>query len=361
MVGRERERRRLRDAFEQAVSDRSCQLFTVLGLAGVGKSRLVQELLDELAGRALVVRGRCLPYGEGITYWPLAEAVKEAVGLDDGSSPEEALALLTKALGEGPGAELAAHRVADTIGLVEVAGGVEEPFAAVRELFASLARTRPLVVVFDDIHWGEATFLDLVEYLADGVRDVPILIVCLARPELLELRTGWGGGKPNGTTALLEPLSGDECAVLIRNLVGRAGLATEVEARIADAAEGNPLFVEEMLSMLIDDGLLIRERGRWSANGDISAVRMPPTIQALLAARLDQLDDNERAVIERAAVVGKVFYEGAVFDLAPANLRPAVPDLACLSRTQGPDPARSADPWRADPSLPPPTDSRCGL
>ena len=165
------------------------------------------------------------------------------------------------------------------------------------------------------------------------MRDVPILIVCLARPELLELRMGWGGGKPNGTTALLEPLSGDECAVLIRNLVGRAGLATEVEARIADAAEGNPLFVEEMLSMLIDDGLLIRDRGRWSATGDISAVRVPPTIQALLAARLDQLDDNERAVIERAAVVGKVFYEGAVFDLAPANLRPAVPDaLASLVR-----------------------------
>ena len=333
MVGRERERRRLRDAFEQAVGDRSCQLFTVLGLAGVGKSRLVQELLDELAGRALVARGRCLPYGEGITYWPLAEAVKEVVGLDDGSSPEDALASLAKALGEGPGAELGAHRVADTIGLVEVAGGVEEPFAGVRELFASLARTRPLVVVFDDIHWGEATFLDLVEYLADGMRDVPILIVCLARPELLELRMGWGGGKPNATTALLEPLSGDECAVLIRNLVGGARLATEIEARIADAAEGNPLFVEEMLSMLIDDGLLIRDGGRWSATADISAVRVPPTIQALLAARLDQLDDNERAVIERAAVVGKVFYEGAVVDLTPANLRPAVPEaLASLGR-----------------------------
>ena len=159
--------------------------------------------------------------------------------------------------------------MADTIGLVEVAGGVEEPFAAVRELFASLARTRPLVVVFDDIHWGEATFLDLVEYLAEGMRDAPILIVCLARPELLELRMGWGGGKPNGTTASLEPLSGDECAVLIRNLVGRAELATEVAARIADAAEGNPLFVEEMLSMLIDDGLLIRDRGRWTATGDV--------------------------------------------------------------------------------------------
>ena len=149
----------------------------------------------------------------------------------------------------------------------EAVEGVEERFAAVRQLFTSLARARPLLVVFDDIHWGEATFLDLVEHLADWVRDVPILIVCLARPELLDLRPGWGGGKLNATTALLEPLSDGECAVLIRNLVGRAGLAQEVEARIAAAAEGNPLFVEEMLSMLIDDGLLVEANGRWAATG----------------------------------------------------------------------------------------------
>ena len=343
MVGRERERRRMRDAFEQAVSDRSCQLFTVLGLAGVGKSRLVQELLGDLDDRALVARGRCLPYGEGITYWPLAEAVRELVGLDDNESTEEALARLTQALGEGVDAERNAQRVADTIGLVEAAGRVDERFDAVKELFATLARTRPLVVVFDDIHWGEATFLDLVEHLADSVRDVPILLVCLARPELLELRPGWGGGKLNATTTLLEPLSDVECGALIRNLVGRAGLAEEVEVKIAGASAGNPLFVEEMLSMLIDDHLLVRENGRWTAHGDISAVRVPPTIQALLAARLDQLDGSERAVIERAAVGGKVFYEGAVADLAPAGLVAAVPDaLASLTRKDLIRPERSS-------------------
>ena len=174
------------------------------------------------------------------------------------------------------------------------------------------------MLVFDDIHWGEARFLDLVEHLADWVREAPILLVCLARPELLNVRPSWGGGKLNATVALLEPLSDEECSELIENLVGRAELVRGVRARIAEAAEGNPLFVEEMLSMLIDDGLLVREDGRWTAAGDISTVRVPPTIQALLAARLDQLDRSERAVIERASVVGKVFQEGAVAELSSA-------------------------------------------
>ena len=172
MVGRERERRRLNDAFEQAMGGRSCQLFTVLGLAGVGKSRLVQEFLDGIAGQAVVARGRCLPYGEGITYWPLLEAVNEAVGLDDTDPPDEARAKLLGALGEEPEAELIAHRVAEMIGLAEVARGAEEGLVAVRELFEALARHQPLVLVFDDIHWGEARFLDLVEHLADWVRQV---------------------------------------------------------------------------------------------------------------------------------------------------------------------------------------------
>jgi predicted ATPase/DNA-binding SARP family transcriptional activator len=326
MVGRERERRRLYDAFEQAVGDRSCQLFTVLGPAGVGKSRLVQEFLDGIAGQAVVARGRCLPYGEGITYWPLLEAVNEAVGLEDTDPPDEARAKLLGALGTEPGAELVAHRVAEMVGLAEVTTGAEEGFVAVRQLFEALARVQPLVLVFDDIHWGEARFLDLVEHLADWVREAPVQLVCLARPELLSVRPSWGGGKLNATVALLEPLSDEECSQLIENLVGRAELVRGVRTRIAEAAEGNPLFVEEMLSMLIDDGLLVREGGRWTAARDISTVRVPPTIQALLAARLDQLDGSERAVIERASVVGKVFQEGAVAELSSPVVLPTVAD-----------------------------------
>jgi DNA-binding SARP family transcriptional activator/tetratricopeptide (TPR) repeat protein len=304
MVGRVRERRRLHDAFEQAVGDGSCQLFTVLGLAGVGKSRLVDEFLSDLADAALVARGRCLPYGEGISYWPVREAVKEAVCLDDADSPEEAQAKLEAALGDEQAAPLAAQRVAEMVGLAQATLSFEEGFSAVRTLFETLARSRPLVLVFDDIHWGESTFLGLVEHLADWSRDVPILLICLARPELLDVRPGWGGGKLNATSILLEPLSEAESVELIQNLAG-IGVEESMRRRIVQAAEGNPLFVEEMLALALEDGRPTDELG------------VPPTIQALIAARLDRLREEERAVLERAAVEGKTFSEKALRELSP--------------------------------------------
>jgi DNA-binding SARP family transcriptional activator len=325
MVGRERERRRLRDAFDQAVGDRSCQLFTVLGLAGVGKSRLVHEFLADVAGQALAARGRCLPYGEGITFWPLLEALKEAVGFGDGDSPDTVRQKLNVVLGAD--SDVASDQVAELVGFGDKTGAVGvagDAFAAAQALFEALARESPLVLVFDDIHWAETTFLDLVEHLADSLRDSPVLLVCLARPELLDIRRGWGGGKVNATSVLLEPLSDDECGRLIENLVGGAEIAEEVAGRIADAAEGNPLFVEEMLSMLIEDGLLVRLNGQWSATTQLASTPVPPTIQALLAARLDQLGPEERTVIERAAIEGKVFHEGSVSELAPASVRASV-------------------------------------
>jgi DNA-binding SARP family transcriptional activator len=324
MVGRERERRRLRDVFDQAVGDRSCQLFTVLGPAGVGKSRLVHEFLADVACQALAARGRCLPYGEGITFWPLLEVVKEAVGLDDGDSPETVCQKLCFVLGDVPESDQVARQVAELIGFGGAAVAAGDGFIAVGALFESLARLRPLVLVFDDVHWAEATFLDLVEHLADSMRYSAVLVVCLARPELLDIRRAWGGGKVNATSVLLEPLSDDECGRLIENLVGGADIAEEVGERITEAAEGNPLFVEEMLSMLIDEGLLVRVNGRWSATRQLASVPVPPTIQALLAARLDQLHPEERTVIERASVEGKVFHEGSVLELAPTSLRPSV-------------------------------------
>ena len=263
MVGRERELARLRQTFEAAIADRSCQLFTILGTPGVGKSRLVEEFLGSL-GEATVLRGRCLPYGEGITFFPVGEVVKEAAGLEDFDAPEEIERKICAVLGtDGP----ACSTLAQLFAAAERDSSVEETFWAVRSFLEAVAQTAPLAVVFDDIHWGEPTFLDLIEHITDWAREAPILVLCLARPDLLDERSGWGGGKFNATTISLEPLSDDECGDLIGNLLGRAALPEEARDRILAAAEGTPLFVEEMLSMLIDDGLLARDGDRWVATG----------------------------------------------------------------------------------------------
>ena len=162
--------------------------------------------------------------------------------------------------------------------------------------------------VIDDIQWAEPTLLDLIEYIADWSRDSPILLACMARPELLEIRPAWGGGKLNATAIALEPLSTEECQTLVANLLAVDEVAADVRERVAAAAEGHPLFAEEMLATLVDEGLLVREDGLWVAAADLSDVAVPPTISALLAARLDRLDAAERAVLERASVIGQVFY-----------------------------------------------------
>ena len=200
------------------------------------------------------------------------------------------------------------------MGVAEVAAG-EETFWAIRRFFEATARERPLVLVFDDIHWGEPTFLDLVEHIADWSRGSPILLLCMARSDLLDLRQGWGGGKLNAATVSLEPLSDEQSGRLIANLLGSTEMPAEIADRIVDTAGGNPLFVEHMLAVLIDDGLVVREDGRWVAVGDLSSVTVPASIQALLASRLDRLTPEERTVLEAAAVVGKEFFLGAVRDL----------------------------------------------
>jgi len=279
MVGRTTELRRLRDAYDQAVADRSCQLFTILGPAGVGKSRLVAEFLASLDD-AVVVRGRCLPYGEGITYWPVVEVVKQlpAVELD-----------------------AAAERVvADLVGEQQLVTSSAEIAWSFRRLLETVAAEGSLVCVFDDIHWGEETFLELLEHVADLSRDAPILLLCIARPELLDRRAGWSGGKVNATSILLEPLGPDDADRMIESL---AQVDDGLRARIREAAEGNPLFVEQMVA--------------YAAESGAGEVAVPPTIQALLAARLDQLDAADRAVLERGAVEGRIFHRRAVEALAP--------------------------------------------
>ena len=279
MVGRTTELRRMRDACDQAVGDRSCQLFTILGSAGVGKSRLVHEFLDDLD--ATVVRGVCLPYGEGITYWPIVEVIRQL----GASRPDLHLD----------------DDLASLLGQEKFTAPSDQIAWAFRKLLEQIARDRPLVVVFDDIQWAEPKFLDLIEHVADLSRDAPILLLCMARPDLLDRRPTWAGGKLNATNLLLEPLSSGESAQMVEALVG--GFPEDVRARLIEAAEGNPLFVEEMVA-------LVRESGDEN-------VRIPPTIHALLAARLDQLDEHEREVLERGSIEGRLFHRGAVEALYP--------------------------------------------
>ena len=323
MVGRGRELAFLRQAFDRAVSDRACQLFTILAPPGVGKSRLVEEFLRRIQGAA-ILRGRCLPYGEGITFFPVIETVKQAAGLADFDAPDVVEEKVCAVLEGDEHRELVCGRVAQLLGVAEAAAP-EETFWAIRRFFDAVGRERALALVFDDVHWGEATFLDLIEHVAEWSRGVPILLLCLARPDLLNVRPGWGGGKLNTSTVSLEPLSREESDALIANLLGTAEVPREVAGRIAAAAEGTPLFVEEMLSMLIDDGLLVREDGEWIPTSDLAQVAVPPTIHALIAARLDQLSPDERVVLGAASVVGKEFFLGAVRDLVPEDLRGSVP------------------------------------
>ena len=328
MVGRDRELNLLHEAFERAIRDRTCHLFTVLGPAGVGKSRLLHEFTSTVRERAVILLGRCLPYGDGITLWPVIDVIRQAAGLANDDLPEEVHDKLTAALRDqgDERARLIADRVAAMLGLGTVGGVPEEQFWAVRKLLEGVARRDPLVVVFDDIHWGEPTFLDLVGHLVDWSRDAPILLVCVARPELLDNRAEWGGGKLNATSITLEPLIESECRRLFANLLGDTGIAGTALARIGEAADGNPLFVEELLAMLIDDGLLRRTDGCWRPTSDLARIPIPPTIQALLSARLEQLEQNERTTIERAAVIGKVFYLSALEQLLPEWAKPGLRD-----------------------------------
>ena len=335
MVGRDKELQLLRQALERATTERTSQLFTLLGSAGVGKSRLVQEFLTTSTDGATVLRGRCLSYGEGVTYFAIGEIVHQAAGLTDADTAGEAIAKVRDLLREAVDGERVASLIGGMLGWSGVATP-EDAAWAIRKLLEHLAADRTVVVEIDDIHWAEPLLLDLIDHLADWTRDAPVLIVCVARPELLELRPGWGGGKLNATSMLLEPLGGEEAAAMLRNLLGHDALPPAAADRILAAAEGNPLFVEEMVGMLIDDGLLEKtDAGGWQAVDTLADLTVPPTIQLLLAARLDRLDAEERAVIERGAVEGKVFHVGAVTSLSPEGIRPRVrPRLLQLARKE---------------------------
>ena len=321
LVGRETELAQLLDEWRRTVEEQDTRVVTVVAPAGTGKTRLLAELRSSVEPGTQVLVGRCLAYGEGITFWPIAEAVRVAAGIADEDSADVAVARLARLLAGETGATEIIERLAPVLSPAATKVALEETFWAVRKLLEALARRRPLVVILDDVHWAEESLLDLTEYLAGWTRGVPLLLVCGARPELLERRPSVASPRANSRTLLLEPLATRAAEELMAWQLEGAPLPADLSRNILAVSEGNPLFVQELVRMLIDDGAIVRRNGTWLASGNVGRLAMPPTIQALLAARLDQLESPDRDVAQRAAVVGQVFSWGSVRELCDEPAR----------------------------------------
>jgi class 3 adenylate cyclase/tetratricopeptide (TPR) repeat protein len=301
LVGRETELELLENTYARAVRDRRASLFTVYGDPGVGKSRLAREFVAGVEG-ATVLSGRCLPYGEGVTYWPLAEMVKASSGISDDDPLDEAEAKLRACCED----EAVADLLGLAVGVLEAVEGErsqQEIAWAARAWAEQLAQAQPLILVFEDVHWGEEPLLELIEHLAASVREAPLLLLCLARAELLDVHPAWGGGRVRATAIELEPLQPEESAQLVEALTAELELPVDTVAVLAKT-EGNPLFVEETVRMLA-------ERPRAGAE------RIPDTLQALIAARIDRLPPTQRTLLQRAAAMGRLFMRGALEHLSP--------------------------------------------
>ncbi|MGZ8695193.1 MAG: AAA family ATPase, partial [Gaiellaceae bacterium] len=305
-IGREAELELLENTYARTLRDRRAHLFTMFGDPGIGKTRLVEEFAETIDS-ATVLRGRALPYGEGVTYWPLAEMVKTAAGIAD----DDPLDVALEKLRDCCPAEAVADLLGLATGVLEAVSGdrsQQEIAWAAREWAERMAGPQPLILVFEDIHWAEEPLLELIEHLATWVKEAPLLIVALARPELLDLRPDWGGGRVRATSIELEPLSSELSEQLATALVDASGdqpLSFDIRRAALEKTDGNPLFVEEMVRMLVEDG------------GNGRARRIPDTLQALIAARIDRLHPDTKRVLQRASLVGRVFWRGAIEHLSP--------------------------------------------
>jgi len=329
MVGRDAELAVLQSVYERVASEGRPHLVTIYGDAGVGKSRLTREFADWTEGLApapTILRGRCLPYGDGVTYWPLAEILKGHAGVVDTDPPASALEKIRKVGRELLTPEVSADPLRATAALAFTVG-LEDPdvpmagrdphdvraevHAAWRSFFSALASERPVVAIVEDIHWADEVLLDLLEVLADRIQG-STLIVCPSRPDLLATRPGWGGGRRNVSSVALDPLGAEDAERLVRELLSIDDLPASVHATILERAEGNPFFLEEIVRRLIDEGLVVYEDERWRATADIEGIEIPDTVQGVLAARIDLLDPADRHALQAAAVVGRVFWADPV-------------------------------------------------
>jgi class 3 adenylate cyclase/tetratricopeptide (TPR) repeat protein len=314
LIGRDAELDLLQNTYERALRDRRAHLFTIYGEPGVGKSRLAHEFSQALEG-CTVLSGRSLPYGEGVTYWPLAEMVKCAAGIVDDDPLDVAIEKLRSFCED--------EVVADLLGLasgvleaVQAERSQQEIAWAGREWAQRLAQEQPLVLVFEDIHWAEEPLLELLEHLVTWVREAPLLVIALARPELLDIRPGWGGGRLRATSIELEPLGPAESEELVDALITGGELDDDDRQALLAKTEGNPLYLEETVRMLSEE-----------ESADIG--RIPDTLQALIAARIDRLAPDAKALLQRAAVIGRIFWESALERLSPdfESLDEALGDL----------------------------------
>ena len=314
LVGRDHELDLLENTFARATRDRRAHLVTIYGEPGVGKSRLANEFLGSLEGTT-VLYGRCLPYGESITYWPLAEMVKSAADIAD----DDPIDVAIEKLRECCPAEAVAELIGLATGVLEAVHGErsqQEISWAAREWAQLMAQTQPMILVFEDIHWAEEPLLELIEHMTEWVRDGSLMILCLARPELLDVRSNWGGGRVRATAVELEPLAAADSETLIDALSEDGAVSTETRRKLLEKTGGNPLFLEEVM-------LDVAECGE-----EMATARIPDTIQALIASRIDRLDPPSKALLQHASVIGRTFWAGAVEYLASAeSLDDVIQDL----------------------------------
>ncbi len=330
MVGRESELAEILASLERAVTNGRCGLVTISGEAGMGKTRLSEEFLRHIDGRAMVLRGHCLPYGEGITFWPLAEIVRDAAGIREDDELDTAREKLAVLVADAPGIQ---ERLAGAIGLSDEAVPLQETFWAVRKLLELLSAQRPVVVLFDDIHWAEVNFLSLIEHVVDTAEG-QVLLLGTTRNDLFEERPDWMRDRENVTRVALHALAEAEEVRIIKNILGETSLPRALNQQIVSTSGGNPLFLEQMVSMLVDDGLLATDDHRNGLpSGPLPPVLVPPTISALLSARLDRLSPDERAVLQTGAVAGAVFHVESVRELVSPGVRDHVDrELETLER-----------------------------
>ncbi|HEY8238120.1 MAG TPA: adenylate/guanylate cyclase domain-containing protein [Candidatus Limnocylindrales bacterium] len=333
-VGREAEMGRLSGALAESIDTRGARFVTVVGDAGVGKSRLIREFASAASEQARLVRGRCLPYGDGITFWPLAEVIREAAGVSVEDTPRVATRRIDRLLERAAveDREAITERVAAAINLSAAQFPVAELMWGGRRFLETLAAERPLVMIVDDLHWAEATFLDFLDQLLETVTGASVLVLGSARHEIAERHAEWSAAH-DSMLIRLEPLNESDAGRIVEELLG--SLDDKVRARIATAAEGNPLYVEQIVSMLVETGAIERGIDGWVARAGSDQLQIPPTVQALVASRLDALRSEERAVVDPASVIGLSFPVDAVMELVDETVRATLDsDLQALETKQ---------------------------